>query len=93
MKYRFTALILAGVLTSPLLTLGSSRPPVRAPKNSEVEAQEGVTRAVQQGKGSGMTRNDRTPRVNAYREQTPQESNVTRNQVKGARRDESAYRK
>lgn len=59
MKPQFmkVAVLSALVLTSPLLSLAGSQPAQRrAPSRSEMQNRPDVTRAVQQGKGSGMTR-------------------------------------
>jgi hypothetical protein len=58
-----------------------------------MQNREGVTRAVQQGKGSGISRNQGV-RANAYRSETEQTSAVAKdNSAPRAKQDESAFRK
>ncbi len=74
MKSQFVrvALLSAVVLTSPLLMFAGGQP-AKMHKYTKEDAQDrtGVTRAIQQGKGGGMSLSDRTIRANAYREQSP----------------------
>jgi hypothetical protein len=80
MKIKLTMLS-AFVLASPLLTFGGQSTPMptsnRANQN-DAQNQYAVTRAVQWGKGSGMSRLTSTVPANAYRAQTPQEQGVVR---------------
>lgn len=65
-----TAVFSALVLVSPSLTFaGNQSTGMRVPSKSEMQNRDGVTRAVQQGKGNGMTRNQGV-RANAYRSVT-----------------------
>jgi hypothetical protein len=59
MKSRFTkvAVLSAFVLTSPLLIFAAGQPKLHETSRSEMQKWAESTRAVQQGKGSGMTRN------------------------------------
>jgi len=60
MKSRFTkvAVLSAFILTSPLLIFAAGQPKLlRVTSPSETQNSAGSTRAVQQGKGSVMTRN------------------------------------
>jgi hypothetical protein len=66
------------VLASPLAFAGSQSTGMHVPSQSEMQNRDGVTQAVQQGKGSGMTRNQEV-RANAYRSQTAGESPTVRN--------------
>jgi hypothetical protein len=79
MKSQFVrmALLSAVVLTSPLLTFAGGQP-AKMHKYSKEDAQDrtGITRAIQQGKGSGMSLSDGTIRANAYREQTTEQRPV-----------------
>ena len=69
-----TAVLSTLVLASPLLTVaGSQSTGMHVPSQSEMQNRDGVTRAVQQGKGGGMTRNQGV-RANAYRSQTADRS-------------------
>jgi hypothetical protein len=52
------AVLSAFVLTSPGLIFAASQPRVRMASKSETQSAGDITRAVQQGKGSGLTRND-----------------------------------
>jgi hypothetical protein len=72
------ALLSAVVLTSPLLTFAGGQP-AKMHKYSKEDAQDrtGITRAIQQGKGSGMSLSDQTIRANAYREQTTGQTATT----------------
>jgi hypothetical protein len=68
------AVLFSLVLASPSLTFaGNQSTGMRVPSKSEMQNREGVARAVQQGKGSGMTRSQGV-RANAYRSQTAGES-------------------
>jgi len=73
MKSQFVrmALLSAVVLASPLLTFAGGQP-AKVHKYTKEDAQDrtGITRAIQQGKGTGMSLSDSTIRANAYREQT-----------------------
>jgi hypothetical protein len=62
MKSRCTkvAVLSAFVLTSPLLIFAAGQPKLPVTSRSEMQNRAGATRAVQQGKGSGMTRNHAT---------------------------------
>jgi hypothetical protein len=67
------ALLSAIALTSPLLPFAGSQPAkVRNYTNRET-LDASPTRAVQQGKGSGMSQNQ-TVRANAWRSQTAEDS-------------------
>jgi hypothetical protein len=60
MKSRFSkvAVLSAFILTSPLLIFAAGQPKLlRVTSRSEMQNRAGATRAVPQGKGSGMTRN------------------------------------
>jgi hypothetical protein len=50
------AVVSAFVFVSPVLTFAASQPKVRMAGKSETQNAGDVTRAVQQGKGSGLTR-------------------------------------
>ncbi len=50
------AVLSAFVLISPALTFAANQPKVRMAGKSEMQNAGDVTRAVQQGKGSGLTR-------------------------------------
>jgi hypothetical protein len=68
-------LLTAVVLTSPVLTFAGGQPAkVRTLTKAEMQDRTGITRAVQQGKGAGMSLSQTVIRANAYREQTPAES-------------------
>jgi hypothetical protein len=61
------ALLSAVMLTAALPTFAAGQPRIR---KTEPQDLTGATRAVQQGKGGGWTRNDEVIRANAYRSQT-----------------------
>jgi hypothetical protein len=69
-------LLSAVVTTSPLLTFAGSQPKIHTYSKAETQDRTGIARAVQQGKGTGMSRSDGTIRANAYREQTTEQSSV-----------------
>jgi hypothetical protein len=66
------------VLACPLVTFaGGQSVGMRVPSKSEMQDRTGVTRAVQQGKGTVITRNQAI-RADAYRSQTPEDSRKIR---------------
>lgn len=69
MKF-ITALLTTLVLASPALTFAAEGRIMHMPSKAESQDQTGMTRAVQYGKGTGMTRNDRSLQGNAFRSQT-----------------------
>jgi hypothetical protein len=58
-SFRVAALA-AFILTSPLLIFAAGQPKLHMLSKSEMQDLSGATRAVQQGKGTGMTRNTLT---------------------------------
>jgi hypothetical protein len=67
------ALLSAFALTSPLLAFAGGQPAkVRTFSKDEMPNSAEVTRAVQQGKGAGVLRNQMVLRANAWRLQTEQ---------------------
>jgi hypothetical protein len=90
-----TAVLSILVLASPSLTLAADQSTgIQVPNQSEVQNRDGVTRNVNQGKGSGMTRNQGV-HANAYRSQTAAESPAINEQsgAAGSTSGESAFRK
>jgi hypothetical protein len=75
------ALLSALILASPVISFGAGQHLIRVPSKDEAQDRSGVTRAVQYGKGTNMTRNEGV-RANAFRSQTPEESQVVKNQPK-----------
>jgi hypothetical protein len=71
------ALLPALVLTSALLAVAAGQPKVHMLSKDETQDLTGATRAVQQGKGGGMSRNQLVFRGNAYRSQTAAEESRT----------------
>jgi hypothetical protein len=70
--------LLSGLLlTSPMLSFAAGQHLVRVPTKEEMQDHAGITRAVQQGKGTGMSHNQGV-QVNASREQTAAESQVAK---------------
>jgi hypothetical protein len=82
MSVRFV-LLSAFALTSPVLGLAAGQHLIRVPGKDEAQDRTGVTRAVQYGKGTGMTR-DESVKANAFREQTPAESRVVKENLSAA---------
>lgn len=90
-----TAVLSTLVLASPSLTVAASQSTgMHVPSQSEMQNRDGVTRAVQQGKGGGMTRNQGV-RANAYRSQTAGENPTVRDASGGvgSKRSDTAFRK
>ena len=94
MKSRFSrvAVLTALVLTSPLLSLAGGQPKVHAVSKSETQDRADVTRAVQFGKGTGMTRNQ-SVQANAYRFQTAADSASLQSGAVRTNRADTAFRK
>ena len=88
------ALLSALMLTSPMLSFAAGQHLIRVPGKDEAQDRSGITQAVQYGKGTGMTRNEGV-RANAFREQTPAESQVVKDQTKPGHpnRSDKALRK
>jgi hypothetical protein len=59
MKLRFigSALFATLMLTAPQSTFAGGQPAVRTPVRSEIQNRAGIALAVQQGKGTGISRN------------------------------------
>ena len=96
MKSRSTrvAWLSAFMLGSPLLTFAASPRPIHVPTKDEIQDRTRITRAVQQGKGGGMSRNEVVLRANAYRLQTAEESQAIRDKPGDAPpKSDSAFRK
>ena len=62
------------VLGSTVLAFADDQTRIYPADKSQTQDRSGITRAVQYGKGTGVTRNERVLRGNAYREQTAQDS-------------------
>jgi len=88
------ALLPALMLMSPVIGFAGGQHLIRVPSKDEAQDRSGITPAVQYGKGTGMTRNEGV-RANAYREQTPAESQVVKDQAKAgqSKPDDTAFRK
>jgi hypothetical protein len=82
---------MAFVLASPLLIFAGGQPKMQ-PARGEAQDVIGTTRAVQQGKGSGTSRNQ-TVIANAYRAKTAQDSAALRNDQAAIPRGDTAFRK
>jgi Protein of unknown function (DUF2756) len=89
-----TAVLSTLVLASPALTLAANQSTgMHVPSQSEMQNRDGVTRAVQQGKGSGMTRSQGV-HANAYRSQTAAESRTSSDRsAVGSKPGDTAFRK
>ena len=90
-----TAVLSALVLASAALTFAANQSTgMHVPSKSEMQSRDGVTRAVQQGKGSGITRNQGV-RANAYRSLTAGESSaiVDKSSAGRSRFSDIAFRK
>jgi hypothetical protein len=70
-------LLSAFVFAGPMLSFAAGQHLVRVPTKEEMQDRSDMTRALQPGKGTGMTRNEGV-RVNASRAQTPAESQVSK---------------
>jgi hypothetical protein len=88
------ALLSAFVLASPSLTFAGGQHLVRMPRKGEIQDYADTMRAVQQGKGGGISRNEGI-RANAYRLQTEEESLTTRDKSAAERPNpgDSVFRK
>ena len=75
------ALILAGAA----LTFAAGPGRVFPRNTGELQDHAGVTQAVQQGKGTVLTRNEKAFAANAYREQTAQDSAKLKDQSRVVR--------
>jgi hypothetical protein len=76
----------AFVLASPMLSFAAGQHLIRVPSKNEAQDRTGITQAVQYGKGTNMTRNEGV-RANAFREQTPAESQVVKEKPKSGNPD------
>jgi hypothetical protein len=79
----------AFILAGPTLTFAGGQPKVLRSTN-EAQYVKGATRAVQQGKGSGMSCNQ-TVTANAYRAQTDTDSAPLRNGAAPMHWDEAGF--
>lgn len=88
------AVLMAVAMASPSFAFGGQKARGDAPTANEAQDRTAVARAVQQGKGGGLTRND-TLRGNAYRSQTGQEAAAVAPSASrpGPNWDDSAFRK
>jgi hypothetical protein len=77
-----TAVLTALVLASPVLSYASAPTKVGIVAKAEAPNPADVTKAVQFGKGTGVTRNEKTLSGNAYRSETAQDKGA----VKSAQR-------
>jgi hypothetical protein len=82
------------VLATPSLTLAGGPDHYRMLSKSEMKDLTGATRAVQQGKGSGLSRNQ-VIQANAYRAQTAQENPAAADNsgTTHSNRSDTAFRK
>jgi hypothetical protein len=88
------ALVSAFVLASPLVTFAGGQPAkVRTLSKAEVQDRTGISRAIQQGKGAGVSRNEVVLRVNAERVQTAGESATLKPAPARANWGDSAFNK
>lgn len=74
-----TAVIGACVLASPVLSLAGQPAKVGIVTKAQAPDPANVTKAVQFGKGTGMTRKDETLSGNAYRSQTADDKGKVKN--------------
>jgi hypothetical protein len=82
------------VLASSLLTFAGSQPRLHPYSKDNAQDRSGITQAVQQGKGTLVTRNQ-VPAANAYRVQTAQDSATLVGESTGVRSNtgDIAFRK
>jgi len=81
MKFRTIKMTLlsAVALAGSLLAFTGGQPAkVSTPPKQDTQDSTGIPRALQQGKGTGMSLSEKVISANAYREQTPAESAVAR---------------
>jgi hypothetical protein len=75
------------VLLSPVLTFAGGQPKVqRTPSKEELQDRTGIARAIQQGKGGGMSLSNAALNANAFRSQTPAESALLKSDPPRAQR-------
>jgi hypothetical protein len=74
------ATLSALVLASSVLTFAAGQPKLHRYSKGQEQDRTGITQAVQQGKGSGMTRNQPSLSANAYRVQTAQDGAAVRDE-------------
>jgi hypothetical protein len=88
------ALFSAFALVSPSLTFAGSQTRIYPANQGDTRDRIGVTHAVQQGKGTVVTRNEGV-RANAYRSETAADSQTVkdRSNVAGPNWSDAAYRK
>jgi hypothetical protein len=80
MKSRSITVTLLSVLISPMLIFAGGQPAkVRMSNQSETQDRTGISRTLQQGKGTGTVR-EQGAQVNASRSQTAAESRVAKDQ-------------
>jgi hypothetical protein len=73
-----TAMLATMVLVSPAVSLAAASGKVGIVRRAEAPNPADLTKAVQFGKGTGMTRNDQTLKGNAFRSQTDQDRGAVR---------------
>jgi len=88
------AMVATLALVCPLTIAASQSTGMHVPTKSEMQNRDGVSRAVQQGKGSGRTRNTEV-RANAYRSRTAGENPTVKDGsgVADSNRGDIAFRK
>jgi hypothetical protein len=78
MKSRFITLALLSAFVSPMLSFAGGQPAkVRMSNKSEAQDRTGISRTLQQGKGTGTVR-EQGAQVNASRSQTAAEGRVAK---------------
>ena len=96
MKSRFSRVVLlsALALTSPALILAAGQPKLHMLNQSQMQDLSGATPAVQQGKGSGLSRNE-APSANGYHLSTASElpAGLDETAVQRANWSDGAFRK
>jgi hypothetical protein len=85
------ALLSTFALTNPMFTFAGGQPKVRMSGKGENPAE--ITRAVQQGKGTGMSRNQSVVHANAWRFQKTAEQIPIADASVRASSGDSAFRK
>jgi hypothetical protein len=81
-RFARVALVSVVALASPLLSFAGHEDNLKMPDNGKTDNTQGVVRAVQQGKDTGMTRSDVVIRADAWRLEPAYEEPARRKEVR-----------